>query len=127
LTSYAQQELAAKKIRLLDAPAVEMEMRKGVNLIDARYEADYLAGHIAGAMNVPPDMKGTLRRERRMKNIDKDSEMVIYCESFACPYSGNLAHDLILDGYTHLSLFPGGWTEWLKNYAPASRRSASQP
>ena len=50
---------------------------------------------------------------------DKDSLVVVYCYSFSCPLSKQLALKLIETGYTNIIIYPAGLTEW--------RESASYP
>jgi rhodanese-related sulfurtransferase len=88
-------------------------------IIDARSRADFDAGHIPGALNLPVDMP-LLDRERVLASIARDSRLVIYCQSDGCPYSGVTAQRLSRLGYTDLTLLRGGWVQWVDSMANPS-------
>ena len=48
-------------------------------IIDVREPQEYLAGHVDGAINIPPDelMEGS----QKLTGIPKDTELVLYCVS----------------------------------------------
>jgi rhodanese-related sulfurtransferase len=79
--------------------------------IDARIAEDYAAGHLDGAISLPVNATDA-QRQAAVANIPKGKNIVIYCESDSCPFSGEVAHLLYADGYQHLSLYKGGWREW---------------
>ncbi|HEY7087849.1 MAG TPA: rhodanese-like domain-containing protein [Tepidisphaeraceae bacterium] len=83
----------------------------GLLVIDARYQQDYEAGHIDGALSIPVT---STREEIRsaLGNRPQDAPIVIYCQSEGCPFARKVAVQIALEGYTNLMLFRGGWFEW---------------
>lgn len=80
-------------------------------IIDARWKADYVVGHIDGAINLEPSVSGEDIREA-LCAIPTSAKIIIYCQSSSCPFSGNLGRRLRNSGYFNLALFKGGWREW---------------
>ena len=82
---------------------------KKYQFIDARDEADYNAGTIKGAINIPyhklDDFKPKL--EKMLKN----KVYVCFCSS-ACDVSIDLAYAMAHMGFTRVYIFHGGWDEW---------------
>ena len=86
--------------------------------IDARLARDYEAGHLKGAISVPVDAND-VERQTAVADIPKDSRIVMYCQSSACKYAEIVAIKLIKDNYSNISIFRGGWAEWVaKNGKP---------
>ena len=82
-----------------------------VTVVDARLPADYEAGHLEGAMNIPPDSSP----EQCLKIIEKvprSDRIFIYCHSNGCPYSAIVARKLLALGYSHILYFRDGWVVW---------------
>ena len=50
-------------------------------IIDVREPYEYATGHVAGALNIPPDelMAGA----KKLADVPKDTELVLYCKSGA--------------------------------------------
>jgi rhodanese-related sulfurtransferase/DNA-binding transcriptional ArsR family regulator len=66
-------------------PATELleRARQGlVTVIDVRPQAEYLQGHIAGALNIPLD-----QLKQRLKELPPDREIVAYCRGPWCVLS----------------------------------------
>ncbi len=86
--------------------------------IDARFARDYKVGHLEGAISVPVDANDVERRKATTE-IPKDADIVLYCQSSKCKFAEIVAVKLIEDGYSNISIFRGGWTEWVaKNRRP---------
>jgi rhodanese-related sulfurtransferase len=88
---------------LLDTDAV---------FVDARLARDFEVGHLQGAINVPVDSNDTKRRQI-MAYIDKNSRIILYCQSDRCRFAEEVALKLLTEGYSNLSIFKGGWNEWV--------------
>lgn len=90
---------------------------KKYRFVDARDIADYQAGHIQGAMNIPyhefEKYKGVL------EGLPKDQVYVCYCSS-ACDVSIDLAYAMAKMGFTKTYIFHGGWDEWKTAGYPAN-------
>ena len=86
--------------------ATMLERERSYMLVDARPEADFLAGHIPGSINVPYESVGDEPPEALP---DKDQRIFIYCGGGGLSYQ--LAVKLRDMGYTNLVKF-GGMKEW---------------
>jgi rhodanese-related sulfurtransferase len=82
-------------------------------IIDARQTADYDAGHIDRAINIPTTLDAA-GRSTKLANTPKDSRVIIYCQSAGCPYAEKVALNLIEDGFTNIAIYKGGWVDWQK-------------
>ena len=111
-----------------DAPkAVKLEQafslyEKGVLFIDARDEADFLAGHISNSVNIPFDDFDN--HKQKLEQISKEKPLVVYCAGTDCDLSillGNLLFDQ--EGYKQVFIFFGGWNEWLDANYPVEDAS----
>ena len=109
-------DLAAAK-KLFDTP--------GVTFIDTRDKDEFEAGHIQGAINIPYHDAETLVSEK-LENADPDAPIVTYCSGENCNSSTVVAMQLVDDGFSHVSIFFGGWPEWKKAKYPVSE-SKDQP
>jgi rhodanese-related sulfurtransferase len=83
--------------------------------IDARHPADFDAGHIPKAVNIPPE-----------KNFSMDSKdqkaasklIIVYCQSRDCPLADELAKKIAQDGFTNIKVMPEGWEAWNESGYP---------
>jgi rhodanese-related sulfurtransferase len=82
-----------------------------VTIVDARMVRDFDHGHIPGSVNIPPESPPGMRRGL-LASMPRGGPIIIYCQSLTCPFSEQLAGDLLSDGFTNLSLYRGGWEEW---------------
>ena len=80
--------------------------------IDARLARDFEKGHLEGAINVPVNTNDD-DREKIMADIAKDAKIVVYCQSAGCKFAEKVAIKLKEDGFRNVSLFKGGWHEWV--------------
>lgn len=82
-------------------------MRSGdVTLIDVRPEAEYRAGHIAGALSIPLEQLG-----HRLRSIPKDRPVVAYCRGPYCVLAVEAAERLRRRGYA-VHRFSDGFPGW---------------
>jgi len=81
-------------------------------LFDARTPDEYAAGHLPGALSLPiRDVDA-----RIIDYIDRarmDSPILIYCEGLECEDGLALALKLREFGFEDLTLYPGGYEEWI--------------
>ncbi len=82
---------------------------RGYQFIDARDEADYNAGTIKGAMNIPYHKLDDFKP--KLEKMDKSKVFVCFCSS-ACDVSIDLAYAMAHMGFTKVYIFHGGWDEW---------------
>lgn len=90
---------------------------KKYKFIDSRDEADYSAGHIQGAINIP--YKKLEQQKQKLLSYSKDDVFVIYCSS-ACDVSIDMAYAMAKDGFKKVYIFHGGWDEWKTAGYPSS-------
>lgn len=88
--------------------------------LDARLEFDYRQGHIKGAVNLPYEEFDEFYPKVAPK-IAKDKIIVAYCDGTECESSLLLARVLREEGYQHLKVFFGGWSEWEKAGLPIEK------
>jgi rhodanese-related sulfurtransferase len=85
-----------------------------VPILDARDAQSYNAGHVPGALNLPPG-KSFLADYKKLEPTlarHKESLVIVYCADRWCDRSDELQMQLIAQGYQHVARFPGGWMEW---------------
>lgn len=82
-------------------------VRQGlVTVIDVRPEEEFAAGHLPGAINVPPD-----ELEQRIQGIDPEREVVAYCRGPHCVFSFDAVEKLRQSGLK-ASRLEEGFPEW---------------
>ena len=90
-------------------------------VIDVRGEAEWKAGHIAGAQNIP---LGTLTE--RMADVSRTTPIVVHCQSGA--RSAIAASVLEAEGFTAVANTTGGFQAWAAAGQPVERgEGASAP
>jgi rhodanese-related sulfurtransferase len=88
--------------------------RREVTVLDVRPQAEYAAGHIAGARSVPI---GELRRHLRA--LPKDAEVVAYCRGPYCVYADEAVRELNRKGFRARRL-SDGFPEWKRAGLPTA-------
>jgi rhodanese-related sulfurtransferase len=82
-------------------------LRRGdVVLVDVRPTEEFSAGHIEGAISIPPD-----EIERRLGELPADLEVIAYCRGPFCAYAHEAVRQLHAMGREARRL-EGGWPEW---------------
>jgi rhodanese-related sulfurtransferase len=82
-------------------------LRRGdLVVLDVRPEAEYRAGHIAGARSLPHT-----ELRRRLRGVPKDAEVVAYCRGPYCVYADDAVRELRRRGYRARRL-QDGFPEW---------------
>lgn len=111
----------------IEAAELRRRLRQGdVTVLDVRPAHEYAAGHIPGAVSVPP---GTL--QRRLAEIPRDREIVAYCRGPYCVFAVDAVEALRRRGYAARRL-QGGFPDWRAAGHPvlvdpvAPRRSAAR-
>lgn len=88
--------------------------RHEVLVLDVRPEAEYAAGHIAGARSVPIS---ELRRHLRV--LPKDADVVAYCRGPYCVYADEAVRELNRRGFRARRLIDG-YPEWKRAGLPVA-------
>lgn len=88
--------------------------------LDARPKEFYDLGHIAGARNLPFEEFEKLFPEV-MKDIDKNTLIITYCDGEHCQLSRELALALMNKGYTNVYVLENGWTVWKEANLPIEK------
>ncbi|MFN0016612.1 MAG: rhodanese-like domain-containing protein [Pirellulaceae bacterium] len=101
----------------------ELIEKKHAIVIDARYEENYVLGHIPSAISVPVHISPTALQEFA-KKVPKDKQVVVYCQSDGCPYDEQIGAQLHMAGINNVTLFQGGWKEWKQS---TLHRKSSNP
>ncbi len=99
----------APRFTLADVTPATAE--RGFLLVDARSYSDYLAGHVPGTANVPPQLDGPAIDDF-LASIAPGTEIRIYCQSSGCPLSERLASRLWARGWTSIALSRDGFEDW---------------
>jgi rhodanese-related sulfurtransferase len=95
-----------------------------VFFLDARSPADYTAGHIANALNLPAEAFDA-HFPQISQFLTTDSTIVCYCDGTECDLSHHLAELLRQSGYGSVHILKNGWTDWSKAGYPTT--TGAQP
>lgn len=88
--------------------------------IDARPRHDFVAGHIAGALNVPlAERAGALDRLER--ELPRTQPLVVYCGGGRCESAVELSAWLVGNGWRDVRVLSDGYPVWLAAGFPATR------
>jgi rhodanese-related sulfurtransferase/DNA-binding transcriptional ArsR family regulator len=88
--------------------------RREVMVVDVRPEAEFAAGHIAGARSVP-----IAQLRRHLRALPKDAEVVVYCRGPYCVYADDAARELNRRGFRARRLVDG-FPEWRRAGFPVA-------
>src|SRR2546423_786828 len=100
---------------LIDRAELARRLKGGnVLVLDVRPEAEFAAGHVAGARSVPI---GELRRHLRA--LPKDAEVVAYCRGPYCVYADDAVRELTRKGFRARRLIDG-FPEWKRAGLPVA-------
>jgi rhodanese-related sulfurtransferase/DNA-binding transcriptional ArsR family regulator len=94
-------------------------MRDGlVTVIDTRPAEEFAAGHLRGALNLPPG-----EFKRRLRELPSDQEIVAYCRGAYCVLSYEAVAELRKRGFKAYRL-EEGYPEWQAAGLPVEHSSA---
>ena len=115
--SYVQSITSLKTISIEDA--YNDYTRKKAVFIDARDNAEYVEGHIKGAINIPYDkFDGYYQKYEGM--LPKGRMLITYCHGIGCGLSVDVAKHLIAMGYINVYVLTEGWPGWVSANLPTS-------
>jgi cytochrome c oxidase cbb3-type subunit 3/ubiquinol-cytochrome c reductase cytochrome c subunit len=102
--------------RFTSVDTVYQELKRGASFgfLDARAPSDYVAGHIAGAADVP-----FYEAKNLAYALPKDKWLVAYC---GCPHaeSGALMDALLKEGFTKVTILDEGFNVWTERGYPVN-------
>lgn len=102
-------------IEVVDRDELSRRVKRGeVLVLDVRPEAEYAAGHIAGARSLPI---GELRRH--LRSLPKDADVVAYCRGPYCVYADDAVRELRRKGLRARRLVDG-FPEWKRAGLPVA-------
>ena len=87
--------------------------------LDAREPADYAAGHIGNALNLPAQSFAQ-HFGKIAPLLTPASVLILYCDGADCELSHRLRESLRPLGYTNTHLLFNGWTAWRQAGLPVS-------
>jgi rhodanese-related sulfurtransferase len=99
--------------------AKELWHRSAALFLDAREPADYAAGHIGNALNLPAQSFAQHFGEIAPL-LTRESPLVLYCDGPECDLSHRLSESLRQLGYTNLHILSNGWTAWRQAGLPTT-------
>ncbi len=86
-----------------------------VTVLDVRPSEEFEAGHIPGAVNLPPD-----DLEKRLDDLPRDQEIIAYCRGPYCVLAFEAVAALRQRGFTARRLYEG-FPEWKAAGLPVNR------
>jgi rhodanese-related sulfurtransferase len=100
-------------VELADVQAAIASGDSLLAVLDARLHADYVAGHLPGALSLPvetldesyPPLADRLKATNRI---------IVYCDGGDCELSHDLAEALKGFGHERVQLFAGGIAAWIE-------------
>lgn len=102
-------------VEIIDREALAARLERGeVVVLDVRPEAEFAAGHVAGAWSVPI---GELRRQLRA--LPTGQEVVAYCRGPYCVYADEAVRELNRKGFPARRLIDG-FPEWKRAGLPVA-------
>jgi rhodanese-related sulfurtransferase len=125
LPAYLEQQREQRRrvefqgVKTLNLPQAYEIFQGGQALfVDAREADEYAELHIAGAVNLPPDL---LERQgnRALPGIARDRRIVVYCGLANCNKALEVAEKLQSLKFTEVSAFMDGFRAWDEAGYPA--------
>lgn len=102
MAGYVAGNIVNGDLRVIHWHQIDGLDRASSLLIDVRTPAEFEAGHIPGAVNIPVD-----EIRRRLAEIPKDKEIIIYCR---VGLRGYLAYRILVqNGFPKVRNLSGGW------------------
>ena len=80
-------------------------------LLDARSREEYAAGHLPGALDVPPDQVEEVLPQLS-ERIEQAPEVIVYCAGQECGDAIAVAEPVAQVAPDRVSIFVGGWRAW---------------
>ena len=103
------------------AEAVRLQNREDAVFIDVRDSADYRAGHIVGAKNIPT--KEMQSHEKELGKL-KNKLLIAYCTNGI--QSAKACTQFKKDGFEQIHLLAGGTVAWEKASYPLEKKAGKK-
>ncbi|MFT3684945.1 MAG: rhodanese-like domain-containing protein [Phycisphaerales bacterium] len=85
-----------------------------LQIVDAREPAEFQAGRIPGAINIPPSTFSGGMPDVVAQRLSRDLPLVVYCSGGNCDASKSVAMRLIDLGFLQTYVYEDGYTGWTK-------------
>ncbi len=122
LAAWIAWELArlARKWREIGTrEAVRLINQDDALVLDVSNSADHAAGHIIGAVHMPPS-RIEAGDQKLLKR--KDDPVLVYCKNGQI--SPQMANRLVKLGFTNVHVLSGGLAQWISDQQPVSRHKS---
>jgi rhodanese-related sulfurtransferase len=91
-------------------------------VLDARPEIFHRLGHVPGAVSFPREaFEASYAKLKPQLETNKSQSLAVYCSGISCEDSLMVQKALVNLGYTHVSVFRGGWDEWTEAGLPVEK------
>ena len=94
-----------------------------VVFVDARYEADFRGGHIAGAWSLPPEAFANGAIPDLVSQVSRDATIVVYCKNSNCDAAVLVTLRLTEFGFGRSVVFEDGYDAWVAAGLPVATGS----
>jgi rhodanese-related sulfurtransferase len=94
----------------VDAAQAKALFEKGVLFVDVRKDSDWDAGRIPGAEHI--ELKKVFGEAPLSEVVDKDQEVVFYCNGEKCMRSSKASEQAVAWGFTKVYYFRDGLPAW---------------
>ncbi|MBP8828176.1 MAG: rhodanese-like domain-containing protein [Desulfobacter sp.] len=113
-------------MQIINPLKVKQLLQSGrVIVLDVRWPEIYDQGHIPGALNFPLDDFEEQKKALLSKITLKD-EILVYCAGVTCHDSHTFAVRLVEMGFTHVTVYAGGFAEWQEMGFDVATQGADQ-
>ena len=108
-------------VRQIEFEAAVVRFNQGDALFaDARSDADFSAGHIAGAVNLPA-LQPERWLEKFLPKVDPQQTVITYCAGADCTLGKQLAQTLAEAGFEQVFYLMDGWGQWTSRNLPIEK------
>ena len=106
-------------VPLVDVAGAHEAFEQGAVFVDARPRPAYLAGHVEGALSIPPENADAAYREGH-DFLPADGPVIVYAAAAEASLAGTRATWLRTMGHAGASVLVDGWEAWQRAGYPAA-------